>query len=86
MRGMQTIEEVFFMTDEEEIKRIRGILKETKGMDVKERFRACVVDAGYKFKGKVMPEMMLTCFSPALDTTIFKKYCTNLKIKKQYGF
>lgn len=46
------------MTDEEEIERIRKTLSETKGMDVKERFRRCISNAGDRFKEKVMSEMI----------------------------
>jgi hypothetical protein len=46
------------MTDEEESERIRKTLGQTKGKDIKERFHACVMDASYRFKGKVMPEMI----------------------------
>lgn len=46
-----------FMT-EVEVERIRQTLTETRGKDIKERFKPCVTNAEYKYKSDVMPEMI----------------------------
>ena len=45
------------MTDVE-VEKIRKTLAETKGMDIKERYRPCVMNAEYKYKGEVMSEVL----------------------------